>query len=319
MVTHAVAAMAELNIADAIASGSHSADEIASDLGLNPGTLARLLRYLSSIGLLEGQANSEYSLTPMGEMLRTDVPGSFNSMAQIFGSDYGAAAAANLAHSIRTGEPAFDAAHGVGIFDYIQPREKDRQLFYSAFTGLSTAQAPVIAAAYDFQAFDSIVDVGGGYGYLLLEILKLHDHPTGILYDLEQVIKDAEPLIADEGLADRCSIVAGDFFESVPSGASAYVMKLILHDWNDDQAATILERCRSAMAPGGKVVVIDMVVPEGPDYGLTLNADLNMMVLTEGRERTEEDFNSLGSASGLRVASITPTATSLSVIEMVEA
>jgi hypothetical protein len=314
--TQAISVMAELKIADALAAGSRTPAAIAELLDLDASAVGRLLRFLSSVGVVTTESNGEFRLTAMGELLRSDVSGSFGHMAQIFGSDYGARTFSNIAHSIRTGGPAFDDAHGMGLFEYLQPREKDRKNFYSGFTELSQSQAPAIANAFDFQQFDSIVDVGGGYGYLLLEILKYYDYPTGILYDMKDVIGDARPLIEKEGLTDRCQAIEGDFFTSVPSGSGAYIMKLIIHDWSDDRAVEILTRCREAMADGGRVIVVDMVVPEGPDYGLTLAADMNMMLLAGGRERTRSEFALLCERSGLKLVSVTPTLTSLAVLEM---
>lgn len=316
--TQAIRVMAELKIADAIASGNQTPGAIAEQLGLNTPAVGRLLRFLSTTGVVNAETGGTYALTPMGDLLRSDVQGSFGNMARMFGSDYFTRAYSNIAHSVRTGEPAFDETFGVGVFEYLQPREReaDRENFYSAFTGLSQSQAPAISAAFDFQQFETIVDVGGGYGYLLFEILKTHDRPNGIVYDLEEVVAGSRPLIAKEGLEGRCSAVEGDFFTGVPSGADAYILKWIIHDWPDDKAVEIMTHCREAMATGGRVIVVDMIVPDGPDYGLTLFADMNMMLMAGGRERARDEFESLCQLSGLRIVSVTPTPTSLSVIEM---
>ena len=317
--TQAIGVTAQLHIADAIAAGYNTPDAVAQHLSLNVTATSRLMRFLGFLNVLERVGDDSYRLTESGEMLRSDIPGSFNGMAQLFAAKHSSAAYANIAHSIQTGEPAFNDEFGMGMFEYVHDRADEREALYSAFTGLSRAQAPVLAQAIDFHRFDQIVDVGGGYGFLLLEILKLHSRPRGVLYDLPNVISDAEPLIKKEGLSNRCQAISGSFFEGVPEGADAYMMKLILHDWDDDRSLRILNHCRDAMASNGTIIVFDMIVPEGPDYGLTLWADMNMMLIAEGMERTESEWKELGGQAGLEIKSITLTPTSLSAIEFVRA
>ncbi|MEE8045854.1 MAG: methyltransferase [Dehalococcoidia bacterium] len=314
--TQAIGVTAELGIADAIAAGHDTPQAVAQHLSLNLPATRRLMRFLAFLDVLD-LADDVYRLTETGEMLRSDVTGSFNFMARLLSAKHSTAAYANISHSIRTGEPAFNDEFGMGMFEYVHDRADEREVLYSAFTGLSRGQAPVLAQAFDFHRFNQIVDVGGGYGYLLLEILKAHPEPIGVLYDLPNVISDAKQMIAQEGLSERCNAISGSFFEEVPEGADAYMMKWILHDWDDERSLRILNHCREAMVEDGTIIVIEMVVPDGPDYGLTLWADMNMMLIAEGLERTEVEWIELGRRAGLKIRSITPTSTSLSVIEFV--
>jgi hypothetical protein len=223
----------------------------------------------------------------------------------------------SLCETEKNGRPAFEAAHGKQLFGYLAAHPSDAAIFNAAMTSISNLDIPTILGAYDFSGFSKVVDVGGGHGMLLRAILERYPTSRGVLCDLPMVIEGAAP-IRDSAVAVRCDFIATDFFESVPAGGDAYLMKRILHDWDDEQAVRILRNCRRAVAPGGKLLVMDsLVMPSNqPDPAKWI--DLNMLVLLRGRERTEAEFEQLYRRAGLRVTRIV-AATRISIVEGVPA
>jgi hypothetical protein len=217
-------------------------------------------------------------------------------------------------YSIRTGQPAYDHKYGIGIFDYFSCHPEESRIFDEAMTGFSSMEIPAVVAGYDFSGIRKLVDVAGGHGTLLCAVLKANPEMTGVLFDMPTVIDGARKTIEGEGLAGRCKVSGGDFFQSLPAGADAYMMKHIIHDWDDDRCVRILQNVRSAMAPGGKVLILDTVIQPGnhPDFAKLL--DLAMLAIS-GRERTEQQFSDLLSRAGFRLARVTPTASAISVVE----
>ncbi|MGH9968972.1 MAG: methyltransferase, partial [Pyrinomonadaceae bacterium] len=214
---------------------------------------------------------------------------------------------------------AFDHAFGMDVWEFFAKNPENARLFNDSMSGMTAATNEAIMSGYDFSGIRKIVDVGGGHGGLITSILKAHSEMTGILFDAPSVIEVARKRIEATGLANRCETVAGDFFKAVPAGADAYVMKWIIHDWNDERSTTILKNCRSAITSDGKLLLIDVVIPPGgePHFGKFI--DLNMLVMTGGLERTEEEFRRLLQASAFRLVRLVPTDSPFSIVEAVPA
>jgi O-methyltransferase domain len=268
------------------------------------------MRMLASYGVFAEASDDRFELTSLGGLLRTDA---FRDLARLFSdadwNGYGA-----LLHNIKTGEPAFKHVNGVGFFDYLSTHPDAQLRFDRGMANGAAAENPIIASAYDFSNYKRIVDVGGGRGGFLAEILKAHPAPRGVLYDRPEVVAHPDYL-TKTGVADRCDIVEGNFFQSVPAGGDLYVLKRVMHDWPDDICQGILRLCRDSVAKGGRIIVIDAVVPRGNQPHPSKTSDLLMMVLLDGRERTEAEFRDLFSRSGLKLTRIVPTPSSLSILE----
>jgi hypothetical protein len=301
---------AELGIADLLHDGPKTVDQLASSTGAHPQSLYRLLRMLAGYGVFADDRAGRFELTPAAALLQTGV---LRDAARIMipaeWNAYG-----DLLHNIKTGESAFNHVYGFGFFDYLSTHPDAQVRFDRGMASRANAENPVVASAYDFGKFRRIVDVGGGRGGLLAEILKAHASPKGVLFDQLQVVAQPDYLKAADVL-DRCEVIGGNFFEAVPKGADAYVLKRIIHDWNDDTGAGILRRCRDAVIDGGRIIVVDAVVPVGNDFHFSKPSDLLMMVILDGRERTEADFRALFGRAGLKLNRIVPTDSVVSIVE----
>jgi hypothetical protein len=251
----------------------------------------------------------------MGEYLRTGVKGSLRGIADYCGSDWSWRAWGNLLETVRTGRTAFDAVFGEPAFDYLAKHPDESAVFNEGMTGFSSGIAPAVAEAYDFSAFKTVVDVGGGHGVLLTTILQAYPDVKGIVFDSPHVVAGAEETIRKAGLAERCRTVGGDFFESVPGGVDAYLMKHIIHDWPDDRAATILRNCRKAVNPGGKLLLVEVVLAPGNAADLGKVIDLEMLVIASGRERTEAEYRQLLAGAGWRLTRVIPTQSPTQIVE----
>jgi hypothetical protein len=311
LVARGIYVAAELGIADLLSNGPRTAEELAIASGAHATSLNRLLRMLAGYGVFAGDSKGRFELTPMAALLQT---GALRDMAR-FMSEADWNAYGNLLHNVRTGESAFKHVHGENFFDFLNARPAAIERFDRGMASFSDAENKAVAAAFDFGSFRQILDVGGGRGGLLAEILKAYPSPRGVLYDQPQVIAQPDYLKA-AGVLHRCEVVGGNFFERVPSGADAYVLKRIIHDWDDDSCKDILSRCRDAAAEsGGRVIVIDAVLPRGNEFHYGKPLDLLMMVLNDGRERTEMEFDDLLARSGLKLLRIVPTLSIVSVVE----
>jgi hypothetical protein len=323
VVAQAVSTAAQLKVADALASGPRTAAEIAPVVSAHAPSLYRLMRALAMVGVLEEQEGERFSLTAVGECLRSDVPGSQRQMAVMLGRPWRLAALGELAHSVRTGESGFEKAHGESAFAWFGKHPEEGAIFDGAMTSGSAPTSDGVARSYDFAPFARIADVGGGQGFLLSAILKAHPGARGVLYDLPHVVagaRGAKSPLAEAGVAERCEIVAGSFFEAVPPGCDAYVMKHIIHDWDDADAAKILGLCRDAAGPSGRVLVVESVVPPRGVPSFAKLLDLQMLSTTHGgKERTEREFSDLFARAGLRLARVVPTPFRVSVLEGVRA
>lgn len=312
-ITQGIAVAAELGIADLLADAPRTAEELAKETRAHSQALYRLMRALASAGIFVQDEDGRFSLSPLAYPLRTDGAGSQRAFAAMMGGEL-QQAWGQLLHSVRTGEPGFQARFGKPFFEYMTEHPDRHSLFDAAMTGIHDAETQPILDAYDFGSFQTVVDIGGGSGLQLAAALQRHPALHGILFDLPAVAERARATVADLGLSERCRVEGGDFFASVPAGADAYVLRHIVHDWQDLEAATLLRNCRDAMAPGGKVLVMESVIPGAnePCFGKWLDL---MMLLVGGRERTEEEYRRLFGEAGLTLNRIVPTAAEISILE----
>lgn len=315
-VSRAIAVAAELRVADVLKEAPLQLEELAARTGANPDGLYRLLRALAAVGVFELRANQCVANNELSTLLRADVPGSHRANALWFSDVSGWTAWGRLDHSVRTGKPAFDEVFGSDLFAWLDGHPLSSRVFQEAMTGLSAATGSALAAAYDFSTVRELVDVGGGHGTLLSLLIDHFPNLRGILFDRPEVIQSgAEVLKAGRHAAD-IEPVAGNFFESVPAGADAYLLKYIIHDWDDEHCIRLLANCRRAMATGGRVLIVELVLVDRPESSLTKLIDLEMLVMTPGgRERTEQEFSSLLARAGLQFARLIPTQSPVSVIE----
>jgi len=309
---------ARLGIADLLADGPRHFSQLAESTGMHAPSLNRVLRLIASIGVFEERENGQFALTPTGDSLRAGVPGSSRAMVLLFGGDRIQDAWRDLEYAVRTGDPVFRKR---GITDPFAEMAKDPEAaanFDAAMADFTKIAALAVAAVYDFAPIRTVVDVGGGNGALLIGILKAHPHLRGIVYDQPHVVARAKPQIAEGGLAARCEAVGGDFFKNVPPGADAYMLKHVIHDWNDDDSLTILRNCRDAMAENGKLLIVENVYPPRIDQSVASRGaaanDVNMLVNTGGRQRSEAEFRALYQAAGFALTRIVPSPV-VSVIE----
>ena len=303
----AIHVAAALGVADELKGEERTSDDLAAAVGAHPDTLYRLLRALASVGVVREGDGRTFSLTDAGHDLRSDSPTTIAGWASFIGSSHHWNAWGNLLHSVRTGENAFQHVYGTDVWTYRSEHPESGPPFDRAMTELTRRANDAIVAAYDFGGFETIVDVSGGRGALLRAILDANPKLSGILFDQPHVVDGVE-------LPERASAVGGSFFEAVPEGADAYVLKWIIHDWEDPEARAILETCRRAMPAHASVLVIERVVGppnEDPDAKFS---DLNMLVLPGGRERTKDEFATLFASAGLQLGDVFP-AGSLAVLE----
>jgi SAM-dependent methyltransferase len=313
----ALYAAAKLGVADALAGAEASSDQVAQAVGAEPESTYRLMRTLASIGILAESTGRQFALTPTGELLRTDHPQSMRQWIVFSGEPAYLAAWGEIVHTIQTGRPAWDKAHSLSFFEYMAAHPEAGRIFDEAMTSLSHEEAQAVADAYDFTQFHNVVDVGGGQGNLLVTLLKRYPAMRGVVFDQPQVIEQAEDAVAAMGLGSRCGLESGDFFNAVPAGGDAYLLKYILHDWDDAHAVKILASCRRAIRPDGKVLLVETVVP-GPDEAhFAKLQDLEMLVLFASRERTEEEYGRLLGEAGFRLERVVPTVQPVSVVEAV--
>jgi hypothetical protein len=316
-VTRAVYAAARLAIPDQLASGPKTPAELAELVGAHPRSLYRLLRALASIGIFEECEQGRFQSTALSDTLRTDIPGSLSSMVLLEFGDSHHRAWGELIHSLRTGEPAFDEAMGTTVWQYFADNPKIAMTLDQAMTGLTTMVVADVLDIYDFTPFNRIVDVGGGAGGFLDAILATRPEATGIVFDLPYVVDNVRTSSAATATGKRYELVGGSFFDQVPSGGDLYLLKWVLHDWDDDASVAILKNCRAAIAEQGTLVIVDTVIPPGNMPAAGKLIDLNMMVLSGGQERTAEEFDVLLTSAGFRLNRILSTRSPSSVIEAV--
>jgi SAM-dependent methyltransferase len=314
-VSQAVSVAAKLGIADLLKDGPRACDELASANQVDESALYRLLRALASVGVFTEVSSRKFGLTPIAEHLRSDVHGSLRAVATMTGEDWTWRPWGELYQSVKTGERAFDRIFGVPPFAYLAKNPVAAAIFDEAMTSFSMQNSAAIVAAYDFSGIGTLMDVGGGHGYLLATILQANPSIRGALCETPEVVEGARARISSLGLADRCRIIAGDFFESIPARADACILKSVIHDWDDEHATRILENCRQALNPGGRILLAEMVIPPGNDPHIGKLLDLEMLIMAGGNERTESQFRDVFATAGLRLCRIVPTGSPICVIE----
>jgi len=316
-VSRAVYAAARLGIADLLKDGPRDADDLAAATGTHGPTLHRVLRALASVGVFRTDEQGRFALSPLGAALQSDAPGSARSTVIALAGDLWWPAWGDFLHCLRTGETGIEKAHGLGFFDLLARDPEEGAHFNAAMIGFHGAEPPAVAEAYDFSGIGTLVDIGGGSGNLLVTVLKANPQLRGVLYDLPHVAAEAERNVAAAGLADRCRVARGDFFEAVPHGGDAYLLSHIIHDWDEDGCLRILANCRGAMGDRGRLLIVESVLRPGdePDPGKIL--DLVMLVVPGGQERSEQEYRALLDKGGFRLSRTAPTRSSVSIVEAV--
>ncbi|HEX5508142.1 MAG TPA: methyltransferase [Pseudolabrys sp.] len=310
----ALYAAAKLGIADALAEGPKSVDAIAATTDVQPRALHRLLRALASVGVFAEEDDGVFRNTPLSAMLMSNVPGSLRAFFNLAGSPECWRSWGDLLYSIKSGKPAFEHVYGVPLFEYLAKNPEPARIFDDAMASRSAAEIAAVLAAYDFSECGHLVDVGGGNGALLLAILKAYPQLKGTVFDLPHVTDAAQ---GSNPSAERLCFAAGDFFSEVTVAGDTFILKKIIHDWPDDRAEQILRRCRDAMSPRSRLLLVELIVPRDEAATFTKFLDLWMMVWPGGQERTAEEYRGLLKSAGLVVSRIVPTASPVSVIEAV--
>jgi len=315
--THAVRAMAALGLADHLAGGPRTARELAEATGTDAPTFARFLRTLAALGLVAHDADGQVGLTPLGESLRTDAPASLRPYVLAIAAPHIERAWHELPQALRTGEPTFPHVHGLDLWTYLAEHPQEEALFDAAMTGSADLRCRALPAVVDLSAISTLVDLGGGQGQMLTAALTAAPGLHGVLADRPEVLPGAEAHLSAAGVRDRCTLVAVDFFASVPAGGDAYVLAHIIHDWPDAQAVAILRSCYRAMAPGARLWIVEQVIQAGDAYDRAKLLDLLMLVMFGAQERTADAYQALLGAAGFAAVAIHPTDTPFSIIEAV--
>lgn len=314
-VSQSIYIAAKLGIPDLLKDGSMSCDRLAYSVGVNARLLYRLMRALASVGVFAEKEQGCFTLTPFATCLQSDVPGSMRAVVIMLGEEH-YQAWGDILYSLQTGKSAFEHLYGMPLFQYYAQNPEPGKIFNQALTGVSSVEGANINASYDFSGFHKLVDVGGGQGDLIASILKANPNMQGMLFDLPYVIEDAKNFIETQGVLQRCELVGGDFFESVPSGGDAYILKRIIHNWDDLSAIAILKNCHRAMKENGKLLVVEQVIPPGNEPCFGKFTDLTMMVMFPGaRECTEPEYRALFEASGFKLTKVFVTRRDVSLIE----
>ncbi|WP_405435371.1 methyltransferase [Streptomyces avidinii] len=310
MAAYTLRAAVRLEVVELIGDGPRTAAEVAVGAETAHQPMARLLRALTALGLLTEDAPDTFSVTPAGALLGSGHPDSLASFVRMFTDPAIVRAWEHLESSVRTGETAFDSVFGTDFFSHLARHPELSTDFNAAMSQVASETAAVLPRAFDFSRFASVTDVGGGSGTLLAAVLEAHPSLAGVVFDTADGLAEAAKTLTRYGLEERCSLTAGDFFQSVPQGSDVYLVKSILHDWTDAQAVTILRHCRQVLPPGGVVLIVEPVLPEvvRAEGEVTYLSDLNMMVNVGGRERSRADFEEVCRRAALRVTSVTPLA-----------
>lgn len=314
-VARSVSVAAKLRLADRLGDGVQSVEELAAATKTHAPSLYRLIRGLAGAGFFAEEPGRRFRNTPLSDVLRSGVQGTLRAAADsIMGGSHWRAWG-DLEHSVRTGEIAFDHAHGTDVWSFFANHEEEQRTFNEAMTDLTKAFNPAIVKAFDFSRAGTLADIGGGHGALLLSVLKENPAVRGILFDQPHVVQGAAGPVKDAGLAGRCQLVGGNFFESVPA-ADTYMMKMILHDWNDERSGAILRSVQRASKPGARLLVMDSVVPaSNAEPSLARLMDLNMLVMTGGKERTEAEFRELFDRAGFNLVKVHATESPIGIVE----
>jgi O-methyltransferase domain len=308
---------AELELADVINSGAKTAEEIAKAKGLHPISLYRLLRGLASYGIFAEQEDGTFAQTPRSDALRKDVSYSAWGMAQLTTRPWSVRAWMELKHSIRTGTPAFEHVKGMQLFEYFNKHPYELELFAEAMRSFSAATGTAVAETYDFSGIHTLADIGGSQGLILSLVLQKYPNMRGILFDLPAVVKGAPSFIKSYGVESRIDVMGGDFFQSIPNGADAYLLKHILHDWSDEYCLRILKNIYAVTKPGTKLLVVDAVIGARNEHEFAKILDIQMLALLNGKERTQAEWKELLNAAGFQLTRVVPTPSFAQVVEAV--
>lgn len=314
-VSQAVGVAAELGVADLLAEGPRTAEDLATATGTHGPSLFRLLRALAGAGLFTQTADGSFALAPEGERLRTGVPGSLRAYAMTFCGRRQWQAWGELAHSVATGERAYDHVFGTSFYHHLAADPGEGGRFTEAMAGSIAEVTAALPAAYDFSGLASVVDVGGADGTLLASVMHAWPGVRGVLFEREEVVEAGRRRLEAEGLDGRCEVVAGDFFTAVPAGADAYLLARVLRAFDDERCVSILRACSRAMPTHGRVLLVERVLPVGDEPSRAKLADLNMLVLTGGQERSEAEYAALLEAAGLALTRVIPAGRAMSVVE----
>jgi len=312
-VSQAIYVAAKLGIADLIKDAAKTSAALAQATGTHAQSLYRLLRMLASVGVFMEDDQGRFGMTELAWCL-VDAPGSQRAAALMMGAEH-YRCWGELEYSVRTGKTAFDHIFGKPVFDYLSEHPTEAKIFDAAMVGIHGPETQAMLDAYDFTGVGTLVDVGGGNGSVLCATLKCFPALRGILYDLPGVIARAKEAIAQAGLASRCQTVAGSFFDHVPPGGDAYLMRHIIHDWTDAQSLTILGHCRKVMGPAARLLLVESVIPLGNDPSFAKQLDVNMLLIPGGQERTKAEYETLFQKAGFRLTRIVPTRMEIAVIE----
>jgi len=317
-VTQAIYVAAKLGIADLLVKGPLSCEDLAARTRTHERSLHRVLRALASIGIFSEVTARHFANTPLANLLRSEAPNSMRALAILYAEE-SYRAWGDMLYSVRTGQSAFGHQFGMGVFEFFAKNPEAATVFNAAMTGLMIQTADAVARSYDFSVFQTVVDVGGNQGKLLAAILKSYPSVLGMLFDLPHVVANAGPVLTSAGVEHRCALRGGDFFDRIPAGGDAYVLASVLHDWDDDRCSAILRGCRQVMPRGGKLLIVEMVLPPGNEPFFGKWVDLHMLVMANGFERTAEDYATLLRAAGFELARLVPTSAGRSILEAVPA
>lgn len=317
--SQALYVVAELGIADLLAAGPRTSAELAAATGVHPPSLYRVLRTLASLGVFVEEEEQTFRLTALGAALRSDVPESARNFVMTCGRPLTWRAFGEMLYSVQTGQTGFGRAWGMPIFDYLSQHPNDAAVMGRTMIDIHGPEAAAVAAAYPLSGVKTLVDVGGGFGNLLTALLEANPRLRGVLFELPHIAAEASQRLSAAGLASRCEVVQGDFFASVPAGGDAYLFSHVVHDWDEAHCLTLLENCRRVMAPGGRLLIVEMVVAGANQPSPGKMMDLFMLAVAGGEERTEADYRDLLAKAGFRLTRVVPTASAASVIEAVPA
>lgn len=305
IIPFALRVSADLGVADRLASGPRPIAELAASVGADAAALRRVLRALASKDIFAETAPGVFGLTPMADLLRSDHPLSVRASYTLLDADV--QAWAEFDFSVRTGRNAFEHVHGCQYWQYLEEHPAFRARFDASMRGFTAMELRAILGSYDWNQFGTVADLGGGTGGLLAGLLAGHPHMRGVLMDLPATLAGAGAVLAEADVADRCQVVPGSFFESVPAGADAYVLKRVLYSWDDDACVRVLRLVRQAMAPGGRVIVLDPILRHGRDSSMTKIQDLLVLAVDRGHTRTRKEMAALAERAGFRLARMIPT------------
>ena len=318
LATQAIYVAATLGIADLLVDGPKTVAELATARNADAASLYRVLRALASIGVFIEQDDRTFALTPAAQTLRSDAPHSLRDVAMFWGADWNWQVWGNALYSVRTGKSAWPQIHGEGVFSYFENNPEAGRIFNRAMSSLSGLATDAVLGSYEFTGIETLVDIAGGEGRLLTGTLQAYPKMRGVLFDLPYVIDAARERVAESTVSDRVEFVSGDFFAGVPAGADAYILKSVIHDWDDERALTILKNVKRAMKPGGRVLLVEAVIADGNKHDFGKLIDLAMLVSPGGKERTRQEYDQLLARAGLKLNRVVTTESPYSVIEAVE-